>query len=148
MSLLQTLEQNLLEAMKAKNEQKVLTLRMAKAAILNAAIERKKNTLEDVEILEVLQKQIKQRRESIDSFEKAGRKDLVAKEKAELEILSLYMPKQLSDEEIKNLVQKAIQTSGAKVKADSGKVMKVLMPEVKGKADGKRVNEILMSLLN
>lgn len=147
MSLLQTLEQNLLEAMKAKNEQKVLTLRMAKAAILNAAIEKKKNALEDVEILEVLQKQVKQRRESIDSFEKAGRQDLAAKEKAELEILSSYMPKQLSDEEIKSLVQKAIQSSGAKVKADAGKVMKVLMPEVKGKADGKRVNEILLSLL-
>lgn len=147
MLMTQTIHQNLIQAMKAKDATKVSVLRMVKAALGNYAIEKKKIELEDSEALEVLQRQMKQRKESVESFEKAGRKDLADKERAEMAVLEIYLPKQLSDEEIKTLVQKAIHASGAKTKADAGKVMKELMPAVKGKADGRRVNEIVMSLL-
>ncbi|MBV6514052.1 MAG: putative protein YqeY [Ignavibacteriaceae bacterium] len=145
--LLGKLEQDLLTAMKAKEGDKVDVLRMVKAAVLNYKIDKKKEILTDQEVHEILQKQAKQRRESIDSFEKAGRTDLAAKEKKEVEILQAYLPKQLSDDEIKTFAQQAIAKSGAKSKAEIGLVMKELMPMVKGKADGKKVNEILASLL-
>lgn len=147
MALLETLEKDLIESMKAKDADKLGVLRMVKAAVTNYKIDKKKESLEDSEVSEIIQKQVKQRRESIESFEKAGRTDLAEKEKKELSILEKYLPKQLTDEEIKALALKAIQTSGAKTKAEIGKVMKELMPAVKGKADGKRVNEILGALL-
>ncbi len=147
MSLIKRLEDDLIAAMKAKEADKLSVLRMVKAALTNYKIDKKKENLEDREVLEVLQKQAKQRKESLESFEKAGRAELAEKEKKELAILQAYMPKELSDEEIKALAQKAIQESGAASKADMGKVMKALMPSVKGKADGKRVNEILSRLL-
>jgi uncharacterized protein len=147
MSITERIEQDLVTAMKAKETDKTSVLRMVKAAFGNFAIEKKKNKIEDSEALEVLQKQAKQRRESVDSYEKAGRKDLADKERHELAILQNYLPKELTDDEIKAFALKAIEASGAKTKADMGKVMKELMPAVKGKADGKRVNEILSGLL-
>ena len=147
MSLQEQLNQDLTQAMKAKEMTKVQTLRMVKSSFTNYMIEKKKETLTDEEIIGVLQKQLKQRRESIESFEKAGRTELAQKEKEEALILEFYLPKQLSDEEIRCLVKQAMDKSGAKTKADSGKLMKELMPLVKGKVDGKRVNEIALSLL-
>lgn len=148
MPIEESVDHDLIAAMKAKNAEKVSTLRLVKSAIGNTKIEKKKNTLEDAEVVEILQRQVKQRKESIESFEKAGRKDLSEKEQRELSILQIYLPKQLDDAEIKSLAQKAVVQSGAKIKADAGKVMKELMPHVKGKADGKRVNEIVLSLLS
>lgn len=147
MSLLETIQRDFIDAMKGKNAEKVATLRMLKSAISYYKIDQKKNTLGDSDVVEILQKQAKQRKESLDSFEKAGRTDLAEKEKRELEFLRVYLPMQLSDQEIKELAQKAIQSSGAKGKQDMGKVMKELMPLVKGRADGKKVNEIVSSLL-
>ncbi len=147
MPIADQIEQDFIQAMKSKNADLVSTLRMVKAAFSNYKIEKKKDKLEDPEAVEVLQKQVKQRRESVESFEKAGRQDLAGKEKKEITFLEKYLPKQLADEEIKTLARKAVAASGAKTKADAGKVMKELMPAVKGKADGKRVNEIVMSLL-
>ena len=147
MPLIETIEQDLISAMKSGESNKVSTLRLLKAAIGNYKIEKKKEKLEDPEIVEILQRQVKQRKESIESYEKASRKELADKEKSELAILQVYLPKQLGAEEIKALAQKAIASSGAKVKADLGKVMKELMPVVKGKSDGKLVNEIVLSLL-
>ena len=92
-------------------------------------------------------KQVKQRRESIEAFDKAGRKDLSDKEKAELAVLEGYLPAQLTTEELQNLVLEAIQASGAKVKADMGKVMSILMPKVKGRADGKVLSSLIQSKL-
>lgn len=148
MSIEKTIESDLTAAMKAKDAEKLLVLRMIKSAILNYKIDKKKENLSDEEVFEILQKQAKQRRESIESFEKAGRAELAEKEKKEAAVLQSYLPKQLSDDEIKAFAQQAITTSGAKSKAEMGKVMKELMPLVKGKADGKRVNEILGSLLS
>lgn len=148
MSIEKQLEQDLTAAMKAKDADKLTVLRMLKAAILNFKIDKKKETLSDEEIFELLQKQAKQRRESIESFEKAGRPELAEKEKREVTILQSYLPKQLSDDEIRAFAQAAIAKSGASTKAQMGLVMKELMPQVKGKADGKRVNEILGALLS
>lgn len=147
MSITDVIERDLISAMKAGQADKVSTLRLVKAALTNYKIEKKKDRLEDNEAVEILQRQVKQRRESIESYEKAGRAELAQKEKNELALLQVYLPKQLSDDEIKALVQKAIAASGAKNKAELGKVMKELMPAVKGKADGKRVNEIVLGLL-
>ena len=147
MNLEDLLEQDFKSAMKAKDADRVSVLRMVKAACINYRIEKKKESLTDADMQEILAKQLKQRRESFESYEKAGRKDLAAKEKKEMEILEAYLPKQLTDEEIKGLAQKAIAACQAKTKSDLGKVMKELIPLVKGKADGKRVNDIVLSFL-
>ncbi|MFA7254871.1 MAG: GatB/YqeY domain-containing protein [Candidatus Omnitrophota bacterium] len=148
MSLAEQIEKDVILAMKAKEELKVSTLRMLKSAVMNHLIQTKKDKAEDAEVLGIIAKQAKQRRESMDSFEKAGRKDLADKEKAELAILETYLPKQLTDDELRAAVQSAIKASGATGPADMGKLMKVLMPAIQGKADGKRVQEAVKSLLN
>jgi len=147
MSLEKKLQEDIIQAMKAKEAERLNTLRMVKSAIMNLKIQKKKEDISDSEVLDIFQKQVKLHRESLESFQKAGRKDLADKEQSELQILSVYLPKQLNDDEIKEEVEKAIQSSGAKTKADQGQVMKVLMPVLKGKADGKRINQILMGLL-
>lgn len=147
MSITKMIHADLISAMKSKDELKVSTLRMLKAALGTVSIDKKKNELDDPEAIGVLQKQAKQRRESQDSFEKAGRKDLAQKEEKELRIIESYLPVQMSDDEIKKLVVESILKVGATLKTDIGNVMKDLMPKVKGKADGKKVNEIVQSLL-
>lgn len=147
MNLMETIEKDVIQAMKAKDEVRVSTLRMLKSAVGNYKIQAKKEKLEDAELLAIITKQAKQRRESLESFETAGRKDLADKEKAELSILEAYLPKQLTEDELRAEVQKAIAASGATGPADMGKLMKALMPAVQGKADGKRVQEAVKSLL-
>jgi len=147
MSLTAQITDEIKDAMRAKDELKLSVLRMLKSAFNNLAIEKSKDDLEDSEAIEVVMKQAKQRRESIEGFEKAGRTELADKEKKELEMLGKYLPKQLSDDEIKAKVQEAIQETGASSAADFGKVMKPLMAKVKGQADGKRVQSILKELL-
>ncbi|MBI4711305.1 MAG: GatB/YqeY domain-containing protein [Candidatus Omnitrophica bacterium] len=147
MSLAEQIEKDVIAAMKAKDVVKVSTLRMLKSALGNYLIQAKKEKAEDSEVLGMITKQAKQRRESMESFDKAGRKDLSDKEKVELAILEAYLPKQLSDDELRAAVQNAIATSGAQTSADMGKLMKVLMPMIQGKADGKRVQEVVKSFL-
>ncbi|MBU9889342.1 MAG: GatB/YqeY domain-containing protein [Candidatus Omnitrophica bacterium] len=147
MSIVDQIEKDIINAMKAKDTVKVSTLRMLKSALTNYLIQAKKDKAEDADVLAVLAKQAKQRRESIDSFEKANRGDLVNKEKAELAVLEAYLPQQLTDEALRGEVQKAITASGAATAGDIGKLMKVLMPAIQGKADGKRVQEMVRSLL-
>ena len=146
-SLHEKIEQDLIAAMKAKETVKLSVLRMLKSALNNTAIEKKKDKLTDPEAIEVIQKQAKQRQESIESFEKAGRHELADQEKREREVLAVYMPAQLSDEELCAIAKEVIGKAGAKSKADTGRVMKDLMPLIKGKADGKRAQETLAQLL-
>jgi hypothetical protein len=120
---------------------------MLKSALGNYLIQVKKDKAGDPEVLGIITKQAKQRRESVESFEKAGRKDLADKEKAELAILEAYLPKQMTDDELRAAVQNAIAFSGAQSPADIGKLMKVLMPAIQGKADGKRVQEAVKTIL-
>lgn len=133
-------------AMKEKNEIKLGTLRMLKAALKNKEIEKRK-ALTEPEFLEVVQKQVKQRRDSMAEFEKAKRQDLLTKETAELAILEQYLPKQLSESELKAIIEEAIQATGAKAKSDMGKIMKEVMPKIAGRADGRQVNQIASGLL-
>jgi uncharacterized protein YqeY len=141
------IDHDLKAAMKAKDENKVLTLRMVKAAITTFKIDKKKEKPDESDLQQILQRQVKQRRESIESFEKAGRTDLALKEQREMAVLETYLPRPLTADEIRALLSDAIRKTGAASKADIGKVMKEIMPLVKGKADGKTVNEVLSSLL-
>jgi uncharacterized protein YqeY len=134
------------QAMRSQDKFRLSVIRMVRSSIKNIEIDQRK-TLDDQDVLDVLNREIKQRRDSLQEFEKAGRQDLVDQLKQELDILSAYMPKQLSEDEVKVIVQQTIQEVGASSKADMGKVMGALMPKVKGLADGKLVNQIVSQLL-
>ncbi len=134
-------------AMKEKKTIKIETLRMLKAEIKNVTISKKGTSLEDKDVFQIISKQIKQHRDSIETFSKGGREDLAEKEKQELEILQSYLPKQLSKEEIVSIVKQAIVETSAASRSDMGKVMKVVMEKVKGAAEGKLVSQIVAEQL-
>lgn len=144
-SLTQQLQTDLIEAQKAKDALKVSVLRFLLSAVKNREIELRplNKEMDDNEVIGVISKQVKQRAESIVEFEKGGRKDLVDKETAELAILKSYLPSQLSEEEVLKIVQEAVTQAGAKSPSDMGKVMAILMPKVKGKADGSLVSRLV-----
>ena len=146
MSLQEKLNNDLKTAMRARDEVRTLVLRSLFSAMNYAEIAKQKK-LDDSGVIEVISKEIKQRRESIEAYEKGNRPDLVGKEKAEMAILQEYMPAQMGRDEITALVQKVIEEVGAKAAGDKGKVMQKLMPQVKGKADGGEVNSIVTELL-
>ena len=144
MSLQEAIQAKVGEAMKAGRRLEVDTLRFLMSAVKNRAIELGPKatpsaggpSLSDADVLDVIAKQVKQHRESVAGFEKGGRAELAAKERAELDILAAYLPAGLSDAELDALVVEAVAAAGAAGPADIGKVMKVLMPKVKGRADG------------
>ena len=128
-------------AMKAKDQARLSALRMLKAAIMNKGVEKKKD-LDDGEVLQVVASLVKQRRDSIEQFAKAGRTDLVAKESGDIAVLETYLPPAASAEEIDAAVTEAIAETGAASLKDMGKVMKAVMPKLTGKhADGRTVND-------
>ncbi len=149
MSLKEQLTEDMKTAMKAKEDgkQRLGVIRLVRGAVRQVEIDGKKE-LNDDDIIAIISKEVKQRRDSIEEFKKGGREDLVAQNEAEIAILMEYLPKQLSETEVRELVQAAIAESGAATAKEMGKVMKVLMPKVKGKADGKLVNNIVKELLN
>jgi len=122
------------------------TIRLLNADIKNVEI-MKKAELTDEEVIAVIQRQIKSRKDSIEQYGKGGRRDLVEKEEKEAAVLLDYLPEQLSDEELKTLVEEAIRETGATSPKDMGKVMRALMPRVKGKAEGGRVSKMASELL-
>jgi len=122
-------------------------LRLVLSAINYAEIAQQK-TLDDNGVLAVISKEAKQRKESIEAFEKGNRPDLVAKEKAELDILVTYLPQQMGRDDILVIVKKVIEEVGAKGPLDKGKVMSKLMPQTKGRADGQEVNTIVTEILS
>lgn len=146
MNLSERLNEDMKQAMKGQDKFKLSTIRMVRSAIKNLEIDLKR-TLDDNEVLEILSREIKQRKDSLQEFDKAGRDDLAVPLKAEIEIISQYLPVQLTEEEIKVIVQQTIQETGASSKADMGKVMSALMPKVKGRADGKLVNQAVQQFL-
>lgn len=149
MAFLDDLNAVLKEALKSRDDLKVSVIRMIKASLKYKEIE-KMSSLTDADILSVLSTLAKQRRESIEQFSAAGRADLADKETKELEIIRSYLPNQLSLSELDDIIRSAISESGATTLNDLGKVMKVLMPKVKGVADGKivnlRVKEVLTTI--
>lgn len=141
------LNQDLKEALKAKDEVKLRTVRMLLAAIKNFEVE-KMGPATDEEIFQIMSKEIKKRQEAIEMYEKGGRPDLAQAEKQEIEVIQSYMPNQLSEEEIRELARKVISEMNLKSPKDVGTAMKVIMPQVKGRADGKLVNKIVSELLS
>lgn len=129
-------------AMKEHDKVKLNTVRLIKSALMNEKIKLGHELTPDDE-LTVLNREKKQREESIEEFQKGHRDDLVEQTKAELAVVEAYMPKQLSKAELDQIVQAAIAESGAKTKAEFGKVMKVLMPKIKGRADGKAASALV-----
>ena len=138
---------DLTAAMKAKDAGRLSALRMLKAAIMNKGVEKGRD-LEDAEVLQVVSSLVKQRRDSIEQFAKAGRTDLVEKETGEIAVLQAYLPPSATPEEINAAVAEAIAETGASSPKDMGKVMKAVMPKLAGKnADGKAVNEAVRRTL-
>jgi len=134
-------------AMKGRDRSRQLVIQLVRAGIKNAEIAQQK-TLDDAGVLGVIAKEAKQRRESIAAFKKGNRPDLVAKEEAELAILLEYLPQQISREEIIAVACQVIKEVGAQGPGDKGKVMQKLMPQLKGKAEGSAINEIVIGLLS
>ena len=141
MSLQEKLNTDLKAAMRARDELRMLVLRSLLSSMNYAEIAKQKK-LDDGGVIEVIGREIKQRSESIEAYEKGNRKDLADKEKAEMAVLQEYMPAQMGRDEIVSIVKAVIAEVGAKGPGDKGKVMQKLMPQVKGKADGNEVNSI------
>ncbi|MSS19129.1 GatB/YqeY domain-containing protein [Pseudoramibacter porci] len=148
MALKKQLLTDLKAAMKAKDKVRKSTITLIRAAILQEEKDKQIDDLEDSDIEAIISKQYKQRKDSLKEFEKAGRDDLIEQTKAEMAIIEDYLPKQLSPDEIGTIVEDTIQEIGAESMKDMGKVMKAIMPKVKGKADGKVVNQIVREKLN
>ncbi|OGV89984.1 aspartyl-tRNA amidotransferase [Microgenomates group bacterium RBG_19FT_COMBO_39_10] len=141
------IQSDLNQALKEKKENVVSTLRLLLAEIHNQEIA-KQSQLSEEEIIGLIQKEIKQRKESIEAYQKGKRSDLVAKEKEELATLNKYLPQQLSAEELETMVQSVIKEIGASGLGDFGKVMGAVMAKVKGQADGQTVSEAVKKVLS
>lgn len=146
MPLKEQLNDEMKAAMKAGDRTRLSTLRMLLAEVKNAEIA-KRGDLDDGEVLAVVTREAKKRKEAIEGFEKGNRPDLVEKEQAELAILEAYLPEQMSDDDLAALVRETIEEVGASGPGDLGKVMGKLMPKVKGKADGKLANQMAREML-
>lgn len=147
MSLQDQLLAEMNKAAKARDRIKLSTIRLIRSAIKNKEIEKRK-PLEDEEIFKVISSMIRQRGESIQQFRKGGREDLVKKEEAELMILQSFLPEQLSEEQIKKLIDEVLKETEATTFKDMGKVMRTLMPKIAGRADGAKVNQMVREKLS
>ena len=146
MTLKNSIQETLKEALKRQRRAEVATLRLLLSEIKNAEIAQQKPA-DDNKVLDVVAKEVKRRRESIEAFKQGNRNDLVAQEEAELAVLMSYLPEQMSREKIMTAARQVIDAVGAKGPSDRGRVMSQLMPQLKGKADGRAVSEIVSELL-
>ncbi|MCB2201757.1 GatB/YqeY domain-containing protein [bacterium] len=146
MSILQQIDQDLIKALKAGEKQKATVLRGLKSDLKYAQIERKEE-LGDQQMLDVLASAAKKRRESIEQYQNAGRDDLANKELFELAVIQAYLPVQLSEDEIRQIITDAVAETGADSPSKMGLVMQAVMPKVKGRADGKLVNKLVQEIL-
>jgi hypothetical protein len=148
MSLSKQIDKDYIEAYKAKATVKVAVLRHLKTAIKNRMVEDKAQDLSDEVVLDLIAKQVKQRKDSFDQYSKAGRDDLAQVEAQELAALEVYLPKQLSDEDLSAAIDKAIADLGASSMADMGKVMQAVLGAYKGQIDGKKASGLVKSKLS
>ncbi|MCC3356672.1 GatB/YqeY domain-containing protein [Bacillus sp. REN16] len=148
MSLLERLNSDMKTAMKNKEKDKLSVIRMVKAALQNEGIKLGTSEISDEAELTVLTRELKQRKDSLREFSNAGREDLVNKVQTEIEILEVYLPEQLSEEDLVAIVKETVQEVNASSKADMGRVMAAIMPKVKGKADGGLVNKLVQQQLS
>jgi len=146
-SLKKKIDEDIKKALKSKDSLRLGVLRMLKSEIRYKEIDTR-SELSDDEVISVLSSSIKRRKDSIEQFERGGRDDLVSQEKAELEVILGYMPEQLTEEKLSGIISQAIKEVNASGPSDLGKVMKLIMPQVKGKADGKLVNQLVSSQLS
>jgi len=144
--MVEKLKQDMIEAMKAKDKERLTTIRMIKGEMDKEHID-KKREINDELLIEVVNRGIKQRKDSIAEFEKGGRNDLIEKTQAEIDILQNYLPEQLSDLEVMNIIDEAISTVKPEGARDMGKVMREVTPKLKGRTDMKKVSEIIKSKL-
>lgn len=146
MGLRDKIDSDTKEALKSGAKDKLSTLRMLNAALKNKQID-KRRPLTEEEVFETVRSLIKQRKDSIEQFAKGGRQDLVDKETAEVVVLEVYLPQQMSREELEVMVRDAVAQTGAQGARDMGKVMKALVPMVGGRADGKLISELVKNAL-
>ena len=149
MTIQEEIDTDLKDAMRSRDAERLAVLRMVKSALTNAAIEKRGATsgLADAEALTVIRKQVKQRQDSIESFEKGGRPELAAKERKEIEFLREYLPKPLGEDEIDELVKLAIAEVGATSKAQMGAVMKIATEKAAGRVEGKKLSQAVQKAL-
>jgi uncharacterized protein YqeY len=146
MSLKEKLMDDLKIAMKEKDQLRKSVIIMVRASVKQYEVD-KKVELDDEDILDIMTKQVKQKRDAIEEFAKGDRQDLVDEAKAEIDILMEYLPPQLTEEEMKQIVSEVVKEVGATTAKDMGKVMSALMPKVKGRADGKMLNQVVKQFL-
>ena len=146
MSIIEKIDIELIKALKSGEKEKVVVLRGLKSDIKYKKID-KGDELTDEEVIDVLSVNTKKIRDSIEQFDKAGREDLVTKEKAALKIISEYLPEQLGEEELRGIVKQAVEESGAESPQQMGLVMEIVMPKIKGRADGKLVSKLATEFL-
>lgn len=144
--MVEKLKQDMVEAMKAKDKERLTTIRMIKGDLDKEHIDKKREINDDL-LIEVVNRGIKQRKDSIAEFEKGGRNDLIEKTQAEIEILQSYLPAQLSEKEVSLIIDEAFQIVNPEGPRDMGKIMKEVQPKLKGRADMKKVSEIIKSKL-
>lgn len=144
--MVEKLKQDMIEAMKAKDKDRLTTIRMIKGDLDKEHIDKKREINDDL-LIEVVNRGIKQRKDSIAEFEKGGREDLVEKTQAEIDILQSYLPEQLPEEEILSIIDEAFQLVNPEGPRDMGKIMKEVQPKLKGRADMKHVSELIKSKL-
>jgi len=138
--------EDLKTSMKTKDKTKKNAITLIRSAIKQQEVDERKE-LKDEDIIDIISKQIKQKKNSIDDFKKGNREDLIELTNQEISILRNYMPEQLSEEELEDIIKKAIDETKAESKKDIGKVMSKVMPQIKGRADGSKVNKIVMKYL-
>ena len=146
MSLLEKLDADFKEALKSKNADKLSLLRLIRSAVKNFEIAKQAGA-SDEDVVEILQREIKQHRETVAGFQKAGRPEEVAKQEAEIAVLQSYLPPALSSTELKDVIDKAIEATQAQGLGDIGKVMGAVMPQVKGRATGDEVGGMVREIL-
>jgi uncharacterized protein len=147
MTLLDRLAQELKAAMIAKDAERLSTLRLLKSAVGYAQIERKTENLTDAEVVGLIQKEVKKRRDSAEQFEKGGRPELASKEKREITVLESFLPQPLAPDELEQLIRAAIQETGATSKKQMGQVIKTVQERAAGRAAGKIISELVGKLL-
>jgi uncharacterized protein YqeY len=147
MSLSEQLNEDMKQFMKSGDKFALSVVRMLRSAVKNVEIDQRR-TISDDEVLDILSREIKQRKDASSEFQKAGRQDLVDQAHAEIEVIQKYMPQALTEDELQQIVQQTIVQVGASSRADMGKVMSAVMPQVKGRADGKKINEVVQRLLS
>ncbi|PDO10287.1 MAG: aspartyl-tRNA amidotransferase [Candidatus Reconcilbacillus cellulovorans] len=147
MGIVERLNEDMKQAMKDQDKFRLSVIRMLRSAIKNAEIDKRKPLGED-EAVEVLSRELKLRQDSLQDFERGGRADLADNIRKEIAVIREYLPRPLSEEELTELVERAIRDTGASSKADIGKVMAVLMPQVKGRADGRHVQRLVQERLS